>query len=424
MTLNEPLPPELTGRHGWLTRYRRYPVFSPPWAAGRLRSLGLMILLGVALMLLPLLVWPPEQMPTGALVHMTVQALLPMVAGPWLGCWVRRQGWPAAREGLALVAVVVGVMALVLAFHEYAAEPAKQWLAEQVGQVDDTGKRRKVMMSIGVVVRAADEPASAAQHGEPRPADGSLPQEVRAANAISSALLSFWLAGGAALWGWQRERLGLAALARERELARAIAQRREAELKLSVLAAQVEPHFLFNTLAGVRSAIATDPDRASTMIDQLVDYLRAAIPRLRSDGSAQATVGGQFEIVRAYLGLMSARMPRLQTLVQAPPDLLQARCPPLMLISLAENAVKHGVEPKMGAAQVQVLAERTADGQLALSVLDDGVGFSDSTAGSGLGLSNIRERLAQLYGDRASLTLKARPQGGVAATLTLPLETS
>ncbi len=164
------------------------------------------------------------------------------------------------------------------------------------------------------------------------------------------------------------------------------------------------------------------------MIDQLVDYLRAAIPRLRSDGSAQATVGGQFEVVRAYLGLMAARMPRLRVAVDAPADLLAAHCPPLMLISLAENADKHGVEMKLGPVHVEVRAERTDDGALALSVLDDGVGFGDTGSsaamGTGLGLTNIRERLAQLHGDRASLTLKARPQGGVVATITLPLETT
>jgi LytS/YehU family sensor histidine kinase len=191
-----------------------------------------------------------------------------------------------------------------------------------------------------------------------------------------------------------------------------------------VLAAQVEPHFLFNTLAGVRGAIATDPVRASEMIDRLADYLRAAIPRLRSDGSAQATVGAQFELVRAYLGLMAARMSRLAFSVDAPAELLAARCPPLMLISLAENAVKHGVEPKIGPARVDVSARRDDDGRLALVVEDDGVGFGASAAGSGIGLSNLRERLAQLYGARATLTLKARPGGGVAATLSLPLETS
>jgi hypothetical protein len=125
-----------------------------------------------------------------------------------------------------------------------------------------------------------------------------------------------------------------------RELAQAQAQRREAELRLSVLAAQVEPHFLFNTLAGVRSAISTDPARASDMVDRLADYLRAAIPRLRSDGGAQATLGSQLDIVRAYLGLMAARMPRLHFDIDVPTELLAAACPPLMLISLAENAVQ------------------------------------------------------------------------------------
>jgi sensor histidine kinase YesM len=189
-----------------------------------------------------------------------------------------------------------------------------------------------------------------------------------------------------------------------------------------VLAAQVEPHFLFNTLAGVRSAIATDPARASDMIDRLVEYLRAAIPRLRSDGSAQATVGAQFEIVRAYLGLMAARMPRLRFSLQAEPALLKANCPPLMLISLAENAVKHGVEMKVGPVHVAVRAERNADGRLALTVEDDGAGFGASQSGSGLGLSNIRERLQQLHGERAALTLRSRAGGGVSATITVPLE--
>jgi LytS/YehU family sensor histidine kinase len=189
-----------------------------------------------------------------------------------------------------------------------------------------------------------------------------------------------------------------------------------------VLAAQVEPHFLFNTLAGVRSAIATDPPRASEMIDRLVDYLRAAIPRLRSDGGAQATLGGQIDIVRAYLGLMSARMPRLRFDIDVPADLLAMPCPPLMLISLAENAVKHGVEPKIGPVQVTVQARRAADGLLEVTVADDGAGFGGSAGGSGLGLTNIRERLHQMFPARAALTLRARPAGGVAATLSLPTE--
>jgi sensor histidine kinase YesM len=159
------------------------------------------------------------------------------------------------------------------------------------------------------------------------------------------------------------------------------------------------------------------------MVDRLVDYLRAAIPRLRSDAPTQATVAGQFEIVRAYLGLMAARMPRLAFELHAPEDLRTARCPPLMLISLAENAVKHGVEPKIGPVRIEVRADRHADGRLRISVADDGVGFVEGgQSGSGLGLVNIRERLAQLFPGRAELSLQQRPGGGVVASLLLPLE--
>jgi LytS/YehU family sensor histidine kinase len=236
-----------------------------------------------------------------------------------------------------------------------------------------------------------------------------------------------WLGGASALWGWRRERAGLASLQREQALRQAQTARREAELQLSVLAAQVEPHFLFNTLAGVRSAIDTDPGRASVMVDRLVDYLRASIPRLRSDGSAQATLGGQLEMVQAYLGLMAARMPRLRYSVDAAPELLAVACPPWMLISLVENAVKHGVEPKIGPAHIQVSARRNAAGGLDISVADDGVGFGGdagnaSTSGTGLGLANIRTRLQQMYAGRGGLALAARSGGGVTATITLPVD--
>jgi signal transduction histidine kinase len=346
-----------------------------------------------------------------------VQLLMPLLLGPWLGSRVRALGLPEAREHAALVAAVVATVLAVLAFHRFAAEPMKQGLAELTGAVDASGQRRRTPVAIGVIVRNPEHAAAASAAGAQRPSP-----ETRVSNAIASIAVSFWLAGGVALWGWRRERAGLAALARERELAQAQAQRREAELQLSVLAAQVEPHFLFNTLAGVRSAIATDPARASEMIDRLVDYLRAAIPRLRSSGGSEATLGGQLEIVRAYLGLMAARLPRLRCTIDAAPELLAAPCPPLMLISLAENAVKHGAEPKIGPVHIEVQARRNAAGGLDVTVADDGAGFDASAGGSGIGLSNIRERLRQMYGDGASLQLRARPQGGVAATLSLPPE--
>jgi sensor histidine kinase YesM len=306
----------------------------------------------------------------------------------------------------------------VSALNHVASDPMKQAIAERTGAVDADGKRKRLVLSVGIHLETPEDKTMGSGAEPPEP-----PLPYRLVNAALGGLLQLWLAGGLALWGLQRERQALAALQRERDLVSAQASRREAEMRLSVLAAQVEPHFLFNTLAGVRSAIATDPARASEMVDKLVDYLRASIPRLRSDAPTQATVAGQFEIVRAYLGLMAARMPRLSYEMHAPDDLLGARCPPLMLISLAENAVKHGVEPKIGPVRIEVRAERHADGRLRITVADDGVGFgAGGQAGSGLGLANIRERLAQLFPGRAELLLQQRAGGGVAASLLLPLE--
>ncbi len=423
--LNQPLPVELSGTgHNWFTRYRRYPVFGPAWARARTR-----VWLAVALPLLLLLMVPMglekprQELPLGGLVQIAVQLLLPIVLGPWLCAWVRQRAWPAAREWWALLMALALLVTAVLVFHGWGAEPIKQWFAEQSGAVDETGKRRRVVMAIGVTVLSPDDSASQATGSGPGPVLEPKPTGALI-NSATSALASFVLGGGLGLLAWRRQRADLATLARERELARAQARRREAEMRLSVLAAQVEPHFLFNTLAGVRSAIRTDPERASELVDRLVDYLRAAIPRLRGDGGAEATLGGQLDLVRAYLSLMVARMPRLSFDIDAPPDLLGASCPPLMLISLAENAMKHGAEPKIGPVRVTVQARRSEDGRLAITVADDGAGFDTEgqAGGGGLGLSNIRERLRQMHGDRASLGLRALAGGGVAATLTVPLE--
>ncbi|MCA0244042.1 MAG: histidine kinase [Proteobacteria bacterium] len=417
-SLEAPLPAELAGRHqGWLTRYRRYPVYSAPWARGRLRSVGLLVLVALLVLLSPAMLiadQPESPTPLGGLAEIAIVVLLPLWLGPRLAQTVRRRHWGARREWLGLVAAQVLSVLAVLAFAQWGSEPLKQWVAEQRGSVDAQGKRKRVVMSLGLSVTDPNraEPPLISE------LDGSF--AVKVSNAVSVALAAFLLGGGAGLWAWRREREGLAGLARERELTSAQARRREAELRLSVLAAQVEPHFLFNTLAGVRSAIATDPQRASEMVDGLVDYLRAAIPRLRSDGAVQATLGAQLDIVRAYLGLMAARMPRLQWRVQAPPELLAARCPPLMLISLAENAVKHGVERKIGPALIEVQAGRDEQGRLRITVADDGAGFAAS--GSGIGLANLGERLAQLYPGQAELLLKARPEGGVLAGIVIPLE--
>ena len=453
--LHSPLPDQITGRtFGWLTRYRRYPIFSPAWARGRALTVGAVVTVSALLALGGAAMAAPDLPPWGAIAQATLGILVPLFAGPWLGSLVRRRAWAPRREWQALCALMLGIVLALAAFNEWGSEPLKQHLAEWSGQVDEQGRRKRVALMIGVTVRSPDVTASApsgaasARAGAASAAfaaSGATGASASAAAAAGSAghtppdgaeggpgngivsrlllaLATFTLAGGFALPRWRREHEGLTALAQERELARAEAARREAEMRLSVLAAQVEPHFLFNTLAGVRSAIGTDPARASEMVDRLTDYLRAAIPRLRSDGGAEATLGGQLEIVRAYLGLMKARMPRLAFSIDVPAALQRAPVPPLMLISLAENAVKHGAEPKIGPVHIGITARQVSEAQLQVTVADDGAGFGTrDTAGGGLGLANIRERLAQMYGERGTLELRARPEGGVSASLTLPL---
>ncbi|GEM_PF-1062529 len=262
------------------------------------------------------------------------------------------------------------------------------------------------------------------------------PQQADAINPAMHALsvtimlaallaLAFWLGGVFDLFAFLRQRGKLEDVLARQELDRARAARNAAELRLSVLAAQVEPHFLFNTLASVRSAIGSDPARAAHIIDHMVDYLRASIPQMRSDAATTSVpLGAQLAAARSYLALMRERMPRLDFSVDAEPGLERASIPPLMLISLVENAVKHGIEPKVGPARIEVRARRVAgDGGEALevSVRDDGVGFGANAAGAGIGLANIQERLRTYFGQRASLTLKGYPEGGVGAILRLPL---
>ena len=422
LRLDTPLPAAITGRNqGWFGEYRRWPVFSAAWARGRARSVGLVVALVFLLVFGGAALQAGPMPPYGGLLQMAISVFAPLWLGPWAGArarrWALRRGLEGRRE-LALVAsALAAVLLAVAAFNEWGAEPMKQRVAEWTGMVDENGQRKRITMSIGVFIEGERKPAAAGD-AQPRPdGRGTAPS---LGTHTSLLLLGALLSGGLALPRLAREREGLRTLAAEEALARAQQQRREAELQLSVLAAQVEPHFLFNTLAGVRSAIATDPARAAALIDHLAEYLRAAIPRLRSDGSADATLAGQADIARAYLALMAARMPRLTWSVSVPEPLAARAFPPLMLVSLVENAVKHGAEPKVGPVHVAIEARALQDGSLQVAVLDDGAGFGASEGGSGIGLANIRERLRQMHGEHAGLELKARPGGGVMATLTLP----
>ena len=188
------------------------------------------------------------------------------------------------------------------------------------------------------------------------------------------------------------------------------------EAKLSALQAQVEPHFLYNTLASVQALTETDPPRATEMTGHLISYLRNALPKMRESSS---TVGQEIELVRAYLNILQMRMgKRLAFEIDVPAELLDAPFPPLMLPSLVENAIKHGLEPQREGGTVRIFAD-AQENRLRVGVADTGRGFSE-TLGSGVGLENIRERLAALYGDKGKLTLVANEPQGVLATIEVP----
>lgn len=190
------------------------------------------------------------------------------------------------------------------------------------------------------------------------------------------------------------------------------------EAKLSALQAQVEPHFLYNTLASVQALTEVDPQQANAMTGHLIQYLRNALPKMRESVS---TVGQEIELVRAYLNILQMRMgKRLAFEIDVPPELLEAPFPPLMLPSLVENAIKHGLEPQREGGSVIIRATES-NGTLRVSVLDSGRGFAE-TVGAGVGLANIRERLAALYGDKGKLTLESREPHGVEAAIEVPRE--
>jgi two-component sensor histidine kinase len=188
------------------------------------------------------------------------------------------------------------------------------------------------------------------------------------------------------------------------------------EARLAAMQAQIEPHFLFNTLASVQQLIESDPQAASRMQTNLIKYLRAAIPKMRDNSS---TLKQEVEMAKAYLNILKIRMEdRLQFDFAIPIDLENTAFPPMMIATLVENAIKHGLEPKPEGGRVDVYA-RVEAGKLRVTVADTGLGFS-GTPGSGVGLANIRERLEALYGKAASLIIEDNAPHGAKLTIEIP----
>ena len=190
------------------------------------------------------------------------------------------------------------------------------------------------------------------------------------------------------------------------------------QAQMRMLQAQIEPHFLFNTLATIQSLIGRSPEKANLMMDNFIAYLRQSLSASRSQ---EGTVKQEFDLLRHYLELLKIRMgDRLQFELNLPDDLGSAPLAPMLLQPIVENAIKHGLEPKVEGGTVRVSARR--DGrQMVLSVADNGLGFSDhaDSSGAGVGLTNLRERLAVLFDGQATLTV-AEANPGTVITITAP----
>jgi signal transduction histidine kinase len=260
-------------------------------------------------------------------------------------------------------------------------------------------------------------------------AAGSLPRaltrttRVGIGDALMQLTLLWIIASVAIKYTYKGRMQAEAQAARASETAESESLKRQViEARMAAMQAQVEPHFLFNTLASIDHLIETDPARASVMQKNLISLLRASMPTMReaSDGGVR-DLGRELAVIRPYLEILKVRMEdRLQTSIDVPDGLLSAEFPPMMMQTLVENAIKHGLEPKADGGALKVKAE-VVHGALAVSVADTGLGFGRAaTAGTGVGLANIRERLQLLYGRKASLTVAENPGGGTLVTITVP----
>ncbi len=398
--LDRPLPPDVAaGEAAFIQFYQKYTVFSGPWAWRRTLIFGSIgTLAGISFGISHgLMVRDVGEAVVLSLVASMANLIL-VGAGPMLAALFRHAGWPLRIERVCIVASVICGMVLGALSDEFA------------GEFHD-----RLMVAAGF----------------PGSSEVMLLTDVHAvvrhALAVSSDLFILFVAsGGLALWAYFSESKRWAEHWRRVELEKMSLQKNEADLRLTLLQAQVEPHFLFNTLASVRSLVTSDPQRASQTIDALAQYLRATLPKLRAaTGAAQSTLGEQFAICASYLELMKMRLGgRLHVDIRLPAELQDVPFPPLLLISLVENAVKHGVEPKPGVTRVVLVArivEEAGRKRIEVQVEDDGAGLKLGM-GEGTGLANIRAQLLTRFASAASLELQEGSTGGVLARLVLPLE--
>ena len=395
--LRQKLPAEvLVGGNAVWSRYRQYPVFGLRWLLGR--SLLFCGVIAVVAAFIGMGTGVVAQ-DVGVAVKVAITEFIVFSSmatlGPALATAVHHRAWPLSRERKAVViAVLIG---MVLSFF-----------------IDRLGSSY-----IEQLIKPGLEAAGLSVNP---PAPPPLVKAIGLAINVAALVVIYGLfGGGLALRAYFSEHRRWDEHHHVRELNALESRVHEADLRLGVLQAQVEPHFLFNTLASVRALVRQDPAQAEATLDALVDFLRATIPKLREDRGLHATLGQQLDLCSSYLALMQVRMGgRLTYDVRADEVLRAAPFPPSLLITLVENAIKHGIEPRSGPGRIEIDAVRDGD-TLRVQVRDDGAGLQPGLS-TGVGLANVREQLAARYGARAAFVLSPAAEGrGVCAEIRVPL---
>jgi hypothetical protein len=398
-SIEEALPDDVWAEGlGRFAAYRRFPSYTWPWFKRRAAvvwplAIGYGMFLGMwhsGSMAL----WG-EAIPLGS--YAALGALVTVSAGPLLAMFVRYRRLPHVPEALLVLVAIGGGVALSHLLHEMVASYHDALMQNHHGLSMHTPPAvESASHMVGVVM-------------------GQLP---------------YWLAlflcgGGWELRSYFSERRLLGEYERQKDLDSLRRDKADSDLRLAVLQAQIEPHFLFNTLASIRTLVPSDPQRATATINALANYLRTTLPKLRNDDLHGATLGEQVDICTSYLELMKVRIgERLQVVIDVADALRAMEFPPLLLVPLVENAVKHGVEPQARTATIAIRA-RVVEGSfgksLQVDVDDDGAGLGEFV-GLGVGLANVRDQLQHRFGDGAVLTVDSLPGGGVRSRISLPLE--
>jgi hypothetical protein len=316
-------------------------------------------------------------------------------------------GWTSGLLSLLTRTVMIGmVIMLVFGLFEQWPKRLPRWLPRWVLQVVAVAL---VIPPFNAIVYWLSTPA-----GAPAFYQVKARMEGYATLTMLGILIAPWIALGALVR--QKE-----ALARNQALAfdleRSELERQALDARLRLLQAQVAPHFLFNTLANVQALVATGSPQASDVLRSLIAYLRAAVPRLNEPAT---TLDHELELVQAYLELMHMRIPdRLQFAMHVDPSARALRCPPMTLLTLVENAVRHGIDPSEEGGRIDLHLQRRGD-RCFVRVSDTGAGLRAASAGLGTGLSTLRERLQLAFGDDVHLSVSAQQPRGVSAELDFP----